>query len=168
MAVCAGVAAGSGAALAVADGTFSSTTPDSSFNPVVLSTTLADPLHVGTKVPVKVVIEAAAGVLDVRSATVGATGHQSRLKLEVKLAPTCAGEPGSTSGLTLINRALAQQPAIGRSYTGTVTSDSVTPTRTGTETVCVWLVDSETPSQRIFASDQSQTVVVEKALAKKR
>ncbi len=168
VALCAGVAAGTGVALAAADGTFSSATPDSHFNPVVLSTTIANPLHVGTKVSIKVVVAAAAGVLDLRSATVGVISKQSELRVEVKLAPKCGGEFAYTSGLTLVNRLLAPQPAAGRSYTGTVTNDSATPTSTGTDLVCVWLVDQEQQIQRTFASDQSQSVVVQNALAKKR
>jgi hypothetical protein len=134
-------------------------TPLDSFTPVVLATTLAPVLHVGTKVPIRVKVTADASVLDIRD---------SPLKVEVALASECEGTFAATQmiGLALMNRPLSPQPAAGRAYSATAATTWNAPKHTGTQTVCVWLVQES--DQRVFASDQSLTVQVAKALPKPR
>lgn len=130
-----------------------------SFTPVVLTTRIAPVLHVGTKVPIKVKVTADPGVLDIRD---------SKLKVEVALASECAGTFAQTEkvGVPLMNRPLSPQPTVGKAYSATAATTWNAPNRTGIKTVCVWLVEES--DQRVFASDQSITVRVDKALPKKK
>jgi hypothetical protein len=135
------------------------TAPSDSFTPVTLTTTIAPVLHVGAKVPLRVHVSADAGVLDIRD---------SVLKVEVALASECDGTFAQTekTGVALMNRPLSPQPIAGQAYSATAATTWNAPRSTGTQTVCVWLVQAS--DQRVYASDQSITVQVDKALPQQK
>lgn len=128
------------AAVAVAD----------SFNPVVLTTTIASRARLHKSLPIKVTVTADPGVLDTRTAP---------LRIEVKLASECGGVFQYTPGVTLLNKQLNPQPATGRAYSATARG-SGKPNQIGEQTVCEWL--AEEGDGRVFASDQSIQVDVKR------
>ncbi|MBO0769000.1 MAG: hypothetical protein J2O48_09995 [Solirubrobacterales bacterium] len=151
VAVCVVVALLVGGGIALASGTYSSPAPDRSYNPVVLSTSVGE-LHVGSRPHVSVSVKAGAGMLDVSSAAAGIPAHQSELRVQVKLADECGGQYAYTNGVTLLDQPLVPQPTAGRTYDGVVAGTSPqAPSGAGPKVVCTYLVNEETPYQRMLA-----------------
>jgi hypothetical protein len=119
-----------------------------SFTPVQLNISVAPMARLHAPLAITVAITADPGVLD---------GSEGPLRMEVKLAPECGGTFQTTAGTTLVNKALTPQPATGRSYAGAV-KGAGRPTAYGTQTVCVFLEDTEIG--RVYANDESTQVTV--------
>jgi hypothetical protein len=119
-----------------------------SFNPVTLTTTVLSPARVGSPLKVRVTVSADPGVLDARS---------SPMEVEARLAPECGGTYLDTAGAKLMAKLLDPQPAYGKPYRATITGAG-TPTATGPQAVCIWLVSAG--DQRLYASDASTQVTV--------
>lgn len=119
-----------------------------SFTPIRLQIRSPSAARLHRPLTVRVRITADAGVLDTRSAP---------LRIQVKLARECGGVFGQTPGTVLLNRRLVPQPQTGRAYEAAARG-TARPRQAGEETLCTWL--SEEGDGRVFASDQSVTVLV--------
>ena len=121
-----------------------------SFTPVQLTIAVAPVARLRSPLAITVAITADPGVLD---------GSEGPLRMEVKLAPECGGTFQTTPGTTLLNAALAPQPATGKSYSGAV-KGSGRPSAYGVQTVCAFLEDTDIG--RVYANDESTQVTVSK------
>lgn len=119
-----------------------------SFTPVALDISVAPVARLHAPLAITVGITADPGVLD---------GSEGPLRMEVKLAPQCGGTFQTTPGVTLVNAALAPQPATGKAYSGTV-KGAGRPIAYGARTVCAFLEDTDIG--RVYADDQSTQVTV--------
>jgi hypothetical protein len=122
-----------------------------SFTPVTLNIAVAPLARLHAPLAITVAITADPGVLD---------GSEGPLRMEVKLAPECGGTFQTSPGATLVNAALAPQPATGRSYARRVRG-SGRPTAYGAQTVCAFLEDTDIG--RVYANDESTQVTVSKS-----
>jgi hypothetical protein len=122
-----------------------------SFTPVRLSIQVAPVARLHKPLQVTVRVTADPGALDNRSGA---------LRVQVKLADECGGTYPYTSGTTLLDQRLNQQPATGHAYSAAA-SGSGRPAAYGSGIVCVWLVDEG--DGRVWASDQSVQVSVSQA-----
>jgi hypothetical protein len=144
----AGLAAALTAAVAALLGPAVSHAPADSFTPVQLNIAVAPVARLHAPLAISVRITADPSVLD---------GSEGPLRMEVKLASECGGTFETTPGTTLLNAALAPQPATGKAYTGRV-KGSGRPTAYGAQTVCAFLQDTDIG--RVYANDESTQVTV--------
>lgn len=122
-----------------------------SFTPVRLATTVAAVARRNAPLTVSVSVSADAGVLDT---------SEGPIRIGVKLAGECGGSFETTSGVTLLSQPLKPQPPTGKAYAATA-SGSGRPTAYGTQTVCVFLEDTD--AGRVYAHDESGQVDVSPA-----
>jgi hypothetical protein len=119
-----------------------------SFNPIVLTISVAPVARLHKPLHISVAVSADAGVLDTATAP---------LRVRVKLASECGGLFDGTPGPVLVDKPLNPQPATGHAYAGSV-SGAGRPDAYGAQTVCVFL--EEEGDDRQFATDTSTQVDV--------
>jgi hypothetical protein len=119
-----------------------------SFTPIALNVGVAPVARLHAPLRVTVGVSADAGALD---------GSEGALRVEVSLAPECGGTFQTTPGTTLLNAALTPPPQTGKAYASTV-SGSGRPAAYGSQTVCVYLEDTDVG--RVYANDESTQVTV--------
>jgi hypothetical protein len=119
-----------------------------SYTPIRMTTHVTPVARARAPLKTTVAVAADPGVLDVA---------EGNLQVEVKLAAECGGSFQTTPGTTLVNAPLKPAPRNGQAYSGSV-SGSGRPTAFGTQTLCVFLEDSDVG--RVFAHDESGQVDV--------
>jgi hypothetical protein len=119
-----------------------------SYAPIRMTTRVSAVARAHAPLKASVAISADSGVLDVA---------EGSLQVQVKLATECGGSFETTPGTTLVNAPLNPPPHNGQAYSGSV-SGSGRPTDFGTQTLCVFLEDSDVG--RVFAHDDSGHVDV--------
>jgi hypothetical protein len=120
-----------------------------SFTPIRLTSHMTPVARAHAPLKMTVAVSADPGVLDVA---------EGNLQVEVKLTSgECGGDYQTTPGLTLVNAPLQPPPRNGQAYSGSV-SGAGRPTAFGTQTLCVFLEDSDVG--RVFAHDESGQVNV--------
>jgi hypothetical protein len=119
-----------------------------SYTPIRMTTLVTPVARAHAPLKTTVAVAADPGVLDVA---------EGNLQVEVKLAAECGGSFQTTPGITLVNAPLKPAPRNGQAYSGSV-SGSGRPTVFGTQTLCVFLEDSDVG--RVFAHDESGQVEV--------
>jgi len=141
------------AAAAVALAVLAAVALGDSFTPVPLGLRAPATGRLHQKLSIRVTVAADKGVLDDRTAP---------LRIQVKLARECGGTYRYTPGVVLLNRQLKPQPRTGQAYRASARGYG-RPRQLGRQTVCMWL--DEEGDGRVFASDQSHTVLVKRPLA---
>lgn len=120
-----------------------------SITPIRMTTRVTPVARAHTPLKTIVSVSADPAVLDVA---------EGNLQVEVKLASgECGGSFQTTPGITLVNAPLNPPPRNGQAYSGSV-SGSGRPAAFGTQTLCVFLEDSDVG--RVFAHDESGQVDV--------
>jgi hypothetical protein len=120
-----------------------------SFTPIQMTSHVTPVARAHAPLKMTVVVSADPGVLDIA---------EGNLQVEVKLTSSeCGGDFQTTPGVTLVNAPLHPPPRDGQAYSGSV-SGSGRPTAFGTQTLCVFLEDSDVG--RVFAHDESGQVDV--------